>query len=461
MKTGRALSWLLVCAAILLPLSGYLGRADTSGNGTKGDTMVYESETVGGLTETEPPEEETVKEGSVFSLSRTGMNVVIIMLDRAMNEYIPYIFKEKPELSDQFDGFTYYSNVISFGGYTNFGVPPLYGGYEYTPVEMNKREDELLVDKHNEALKVLPVLFSQQGYDVTVCDPVYAGYSWDPDLSIFDGYTGICAYSLQKTIGDEQEKIPGLSTAFQRAYAVMDSLADITNITKANKNTFLFLSNDMTHEPVQLQAPNYTPTAYVDNSAHDAAQPDDRFVVNGVELKVDTAWKKSHYDVNMAAMLRLGEWFDYLRAEGVYDNTRIILVSDHGRHLGQIDELVMGGADTLMDVELYYPLLMVKDFNSRGFTTSLEFMTTADVPTLATAGVLDSPVNPFTGNPINNDEKYAHDQLVIVSHDWSVSTNNGYTYKDAWWASVKDNMWERENWTFTQDKFILKEHCLE
>ena len=144
MKTGRALSWLLVCAAILLPLSGCLGRADTSGNGTKGDTMAYESETVGGLTETEPPEEETVKEGSVFSLSRTGMNVVIIMLDRAMNEYIPYIFKEKPELSDQFDGFTYYSNVISFGGYTNFGVPPLYGGYEYTPVEMNKREDELL-----------------------------------------------------------------------------------------------------------------------------------------------------------------------------------------------------------------------------------------------------------------------------------------------------------------------------
>ena len=158
-------------------------------------------------------------------------------------------------------------------------------------------------------------------------------------------------------------------------------------------------------------------------------------------------------------MLRLGEWFDYLRAEGVYDNTRIILVSDHGRDLGQIDKLVMGGADALMDVEFYYPLLMVKDFGSKGFTTSDEFMTNADVPTLATGGVINAPVNPFTGKPINNDEKYAHDQFVIVSRDWNVNSNNGYTYKSAWWASVKDNMWERENWTFTQDRFVLKEHA--
>lgn len=45
------------------------------------------------------------------------------MLDRAMGQYVPYIFNEKPELKEQFSGFTYYSNVISFGGQTNFGAP--------------------------------------------------------------------------------------------------------------------------------------------------------------------------------------------------------------------------------------------------------------------------------------------------------------------------------------------------
>ncbi len=459
MIAKKALSWLLVCAAVLLPLAGCRGGADPSIDNVGGGS-VYVSGTDGGREETGAPPEEIVKEGAAFSFSRTGKNVVVIMLDRAMNQYIPYILKEKPALAAQFDGFTYYSNVISFGGYTNFGIPALYGGYEYTPIEMNKRDDELLVDKHNEALKVLPVLFSEQGYDVTVCDPVYAGYQWTPDLSIFDDYPAIHAYNLQGTVGSDEEIIPGLSSAFQRAYAVMERLPDLTNITNTDKNTFLFLSNDMTHEPVPLQAPDYIPVAEVDNSAYDASLPEDRFVVNGVELKVDTDWKKSHYDVNMSAMLRLGEWFDYLRAQGVYDNTRIILVSDHGRHLGQIDELVMGGADTLMDVELYYPLLMVKDFGSKGFTTNHEFMTNADVPTLATGGLIDHPTNPFTGKPIDNREKYAHEQLVLVSHDWNVNDNNGYTYRGAWWASVKEDMWVRDNWVFTEWKAILKEHRL-
>ena len=53
------------------------------------------------------------------------------------------------------------------------GTPALFGGYEYTPVEMNRRDDELMVDKQNEALKVMPVLFAQNGYQVIVCDPPY------------------------------------------------------------------------------------------------------------------------------------------------------------------------------------------------------------------------------------------------------------------------------------------------
>ena len=41
----------------------------------------------------------------------------------------------------------------------------------------------------------------------------------------------------------------------------------------------------------------------------------------------------AHYHANAAALLRLGEWFDWMREQGVYDNTRIIIVSDHGRDL--------------------------------------------------------------------------------------------------------------------------------
>ena len=102
---------------------------------------------------------EKVRATPSYNLSKDGQNVLVIMLDRAMGEYVPYIINEKPHLKESFDGFTYYNNVVSFGGHTNFGSPALMGGYEYTPVELNKRDDESLADKHNEALKVLPVLF--------------------------------------------------------------------------------------------------------------------------------------------------------------------------------------------------------------------------------------------------------------------------------------------------------------
>ena len=50
----------------------------------------------------------------VIPLSKNGQNVIVLMLDRAVGTEIPYIFNENPELVEQFDGFTYYKNSISY-----------------------------------------------------------------------------------------------------------------------------------------------------------------------------------------------------------------------------------------------------------------------------------------------------------------------------------------------------------
>lgn len=446
-------------------------------------------------------------ESPTFSLSKTGKNVVVLMMDRALGEMVPFILNEKPEIQAQFDGFTYYSNVISFGGATNFGTPGLFGGYEYTPVEMNKRDTEPLVEKQNEALKVMPVLFSENGYQVTVCDPTYAGYQWLPDLSIYDDYPEIRAYITEGRFGNGVENksvyedlrrnffcfgivrtmpvmiqgilynegnynmadydrqvienpstAKGISPEFLRGYRVITNLPAMTQITDNSGGAFLMLANTMTHEPVLLQAPDYIPQSYVDNTAYDQAQ-EGRFVVDGRKLTVADSAQMSHYHVNMAMFLRLGEWFDTLRAQGVYDNTRIIIVSDHGRYLESIRDLGIPGRDG-ESLESFYPLLMVKDFDAKGFATDDTFMTNADVPTLATQGLIDAPVNPFTGNPINSDEKTAHDQLVIMSGVWNISDNDGTTFLPARWASVHDDLWNMDNWHFYNEEVVLKEHAL-
>ena len=451
-------------------------------------------------------------EAPQFQLSTTGKNVVVIMLDRALGEYVPYLLKEKPHLKEQFDGFTYYRNTVSFGYCTNFCIPSVLGGYEYTPVELNKRNTESLAAKHNEALKVMPVSFLEEGFRVTVCDPPYANYQWIPDLSIYDDYPDIHTYitkgafgsldrwegtvvrnnrnffcfSLMKTMplvlqpwlydGGKYHRAAtaamplepqvyySLSTAegyyaeYADSYNVLHSLPEITKITPEATDTFLMMANDATHDMVMLQTPDYQISEVVDNREYDARHSD-RFTVDGRELKVENPSQIVHYHANMGAMLRLGEWLDYLRQQGVYDNTRIILVSDHGWNVAQLEELIFtddeGG---YYDVERFYPLLMVKDFGSTGFTVSDAFMTNADVPTLAMKDVLREPVNPFTGKLITDAEKYAHDQYLIASNEWDIMKNNGNTFLPAYWTSVKGDLWDRGNWSFLNEPVVLDEH---
>ena len=433
-----------------------------------------------------------------FKLSREGKNVVVIMMDRAMGCVVPYILNERPELMEQFDGFTFYPNTISFGGCTNFCSPALYGGYEYTPAAMNARDDELLGDESDEALKVLPVLFDDHGFDVTVCDPPHAGFQYIPDLSIYDEYPDIKAYNTIGMFSDNPERkdelrmrnmflysifktsplvfqnniynngmyndpdanagfdattqyitdnetAKGMNSYFMDNYTVLENLPEMTQLVDGNEDTFLFLQNSTTHEVTLLQEPYYVPTAMVDNSEYDE-QNSDRFVIDGREMNYDTEEQAKHYQTNMAMWIIMGEWMDYLRENGVYDNTRIIIVADHGRDTLQFDDMYYD--DLGIDIGYVNPLLIVKDFDSEGFTVDDTFMTIADVPTLATEGVIADPVNPFTGNAITNDEKFTHPQEITFSHEYDILVNNGYKFIPGDWYSVHDDIFEEDNWEY-------------
>ncbi len=454
------------------------------------------------------------KEPPSYTVSKNGKNVVVIMLDRAMGEFVPFLFNERPELKEQFDGFTAYTNVVSFGAYTNFGTPALLGGYEYTVENINRRADESLKDKQNEALKVMPVLFSENGFEATVFQPPYANYQWIPDLSIYDDHPQIRRYNttgafasvedeetadtfqnwqacnmrnfflyglmkasplgLQKYIyGDgnynksyvlqensvEWQTTEGSHMAkggasdFLNSYYVLTNLPQITQVSEEPTNTFLFFANDSTHDTMLLQEPEYEPRDYVDNREYDAAHAD-RFTLDGTRLDMSYAFAYAHYQCNMAAMIQLGNWFDYLRQCGVYDNTRIILVSDHGRDLKiNKDRILPDGTDT----DFFYPILYVKDFNATGFRFSDTFMTTADVPTLATNGVIENPVNPFTGNAISSDAKQGN-TYVLYSEVSDVGTNGGNQFLPGIWYRVDNrDMRDKNNWIKVAEDACLPE----
>ena len=446
----------------------------------------------------------TAEEVSI-PLTTEGKNVVVIMMDRMNSTNVPYIFNERPDLVEKFDGFTYYPNTISFGKFTNFGTPALYGGYDYTPDKINARSDESLKSKQNEALLTMPVIFSENGWKVSVVDPSYANYQWKPDLSIYDQYEDIHAYHMA---GVFNERVPVLANAGAdletrlnrnlfcygimktlpyalqsavytngeyfymnlnnqsyagnslhtqygyderhiQAHTVIEALCDVTEISQSPENCFFVIANESTHDICILEEPSYTSALYVDNTEYDEAHAE-RFTLNGTTLHMDTDYLTySDYECCMEACISLGNWFDYLRENGLYDNTRIIIVADHGLSMSQVDELLV--KDIGFDAQAVNPVLMVKDFNSTGFTTSMEFMTNADTPTLAFTGLIDDPVNPFTHNPIYQDLKSG--ELIVYSSDnVNIYTNNGNVFVDSegFWLTVHDNIYDDENWSLYQ-----------
>lgn len=439
-----------------------------------------------------------------FKLSRNGKNVIVVMMDSAISSFTPYLFQESPELLEQFDGFTWYPNTLCYGPATNTAVPAVFGGYEYVPEEMNRRTELPLAKKQNEALRLMPTLFSEAGYQVTVCNPTYANYSNVADVSIFDDLPNVNAFNLttsklQNVLSEPKElqlrawsrnffcygimkisplvfqsalyqegnyyspdwqeeaqyrfqtvrdmsQATGVSQKFIRSYGALCDYSDLTLIEDTTQNSFLITTNDTAHDLILLQEPDYTPALSVDNLEYDRTHTD-RFTWNGQTLRVTDNRQMMAYQINMAALKGLGEWFDFLREQGVYDNTRIIIVADHGRTLNCFESLSLGSED-YEDIMRFNPLLFVKDFDAHGFSRDDSFMTNADTPLLAFSGLINNPVNPATGKPLSDQAKYADEQHVFYTVDWQVNKNNGNTYLSGLWLALKNqNVLDRDNWS--------------
>jgi hypothetical protein len=405
----------------------------------------------------------------VFNLSKTGKNVVIIMLDRAQSAFVPFILEESPDLKEIYSGFVYYPNTVSFHTHTRIGVPPLLGGYEYTPREFNKRDTVPVVTKHNEALLLMPRIFEEANFEVTITDPPYPNYSSKDDLRIYDEYPGINAkvtdskytnlwikehnlgfpstgviikrnlfwYSLFKTLplafrqgiylqGDWCA--PGLmqkATLTLNGYSVLDYLPRLTGFKPQKENTALIMVNNTTHEYSFFEAPEYRPAQAVSNYGTSPYR------------------RETAYHTNMASLKRLGDWFDFLKENDVYDNTMIILVSDHGAQENYVNNIGLP-----FNLDNFNPLLMVKNVNASGeLRTDNAFMTNADVPSLAFENNIDKPVNPFTGKTISSDAK-KNPLYIAISGSLHLEGPNTtqFTLNPKMDYYVHDNIFDPENW---------------
>ncbi|MBR1938658.1 MAG: membrane protein insertase YidC [Spirochaetales bacterium] len=409
-------------------------------------------------------------EDKVYNFTKTGKNVVVLFLDRAIGSFVPQIFEENPDIAADFEDFTFYSNAISFSTNTATGIPPILGGYEYTPDKINKRKNELLREKHNEATLVMPKLFLDKGYDVTVTDPPLPNYLWKGDFTAFKPYPEIHVQDLTEKYFERFAKENGLvdnnfddencrkeiknfsilqmlppilrdlfysrlkadfsdalnvggvsATEYLAQYSTLYYLSDITAYDN-DRNTFTFIENDTPHNSLSLDKDYHLP-----------------------EYKEGSNRVTNHYDVNAASLKRVGIWLRSLKENGCFDNTRIIIVSDHGK------DLDLPAFSSFADPKIpssFGCMLMFKDFDQKEGGEDKSFMTNADTVALAIKD-LDIPyVNPFTGKEFTTEKANGID--VYTCLDWNPNhfrNNKTFNLDENQAYHVHTDIYDPANWT--------------
>ncbi len=420
----------------------------------------------------------------VFHLSREGKNVLFIFLDRAFSFYFPYIHDQFPKMEEQFKGFVYYPNTISFGRNTLLGAPAMMAGYEYSPEAINARSSEKLVDKHNESLLVLPKLFLDNGYSVTITDPPYSNYKWEGDYTPFNAYPemdvtqhyGRFSLNYKTEFSDVlswdeayestiiKKRMPLFSilkttfpivrrTLYERggyflafgnsqnteefidAYAQLYYLDKLTDF-EAEGNTYTFITNDTPHAPMFLQAPNYEPQTVVT----DRSTPlDDNPSMRDVDIH--------HYHANAASLRQVGLWLASLQEAGVYDNTRIIIVGDHGYDL--YSEHFEGFSQNMYEYSTFNPLMLYKDFDATGrYVEDESFMINADAALFAIQDLDIPTINPFTGKNMIDWVDKDGAMLYTGPGDPSHVSGNVFRHDVFRRYSVHDSIFDESNWSY-------------
>ena len=144
-------------------------------------------------------------------------------------------------------------------------------------------------------------------------------------------------------------------------------------------------------------------------------------------------------------------WFDWMKLNGVYDNTRIIVVSDHGTHWRRFDKEIEidipfknYGENT---VPLNYmldlnPMLLVKDFGSQGpLKEDWQFMSNADAIGMA------------LGDTISTAYLSSTDRILpaFVSW-WTQDMPNRTVFSLEHKYMVQESIFDANNWTMVWDK---------
>lgn len=400
----------------------------------------------------------------VNEISSNHPNIIVLMLDGFSGQHVQQLMKMDETFKDDFSGFTWYSNMITSGNVTYTSENSIVGGHESTAYEVNKRSDSVIsltdeieksyvrlantLKKDDYAAAFLNIQFGNCKNITAQADNVYCTTSEEevkslnpyylaqnPEYQSDEGFSflpvnifGIfysAPYSVRDKVyafgewaDEEAAKHGKYGNVPISNYAFLDSLIDLFKVTETAQPTYKFLATNFTHVPY----------FYVDKSCHLSNRQSTEQIYN-----------------EYCAMQNIKRLITQLKDQNAYDNTMIILVSDHN-FASSTPSIYPEKSDldysTLPGRAL--GLLMIKDFNQNApLKESNIFLSNADVPSIICSQLTDCTAYP-------KDPRIDADPNRQLIHTFTKRSHpdrhfkNSFNLHEVW--RITGSIHDRKNW---------------
>jgi len=405
----------------------------------------YKSGTKGQLFVDKKEQNNRVAVDKVIPFSQTKENVLFFIPDGLQGWYMKDLIENHPEYKEIFKGFKWYPNTVSTSNFTYASMPAMMNGNDFNIANMNAMNEESILNKYRLATENFYDRAKDYGYFFSSGKMGYSSVdydrfdnfipwwdpSWDKVLKLGSNieiwYTRFWENSLfygvplclKPLIYNERDWLMHFDESYQKnnetiPHYFVQILPNISVNTSTDKN-FIFYHSDVTHAPWNV-------------------------VENGQITK-----NVSPYRNQEKFFEDFSKWIIWLQENNVYDNTKIVIASDHGPEWYHFD----GKAEVDVPLKNYnYDkfrkdlflrlncLLLVKDFNAQEpLEEDWRTMSNADIPSIL-----------FNDNDPTQGEEQIGREIYTFLTWWHQDLKNRSKYNIRQSFKVKGNIYDYNNW---------------
>jgi len=383
-----------------------------------------------------------------ISFSKDKKNVLVFVADMFQGWYLRTILEENRDIEKELSGFKWYPNTVSITNYTSTSAPSILMGYDYTPDKLDLDSTRELKEKVKEAHLKLIEKVKSKGYNYTSTQIPYSSVDnndYGVNIPLWTDDWNFLMPVLNIGNATEQE----YSLLWQNAMFFCSPLFVKPNIyrngnwmykaSKNNENTKLtkhynllralpYISDTKSENPsfiyVWTKASHF-PWDLVDDNGkfHPNVQP---------------------YKNNKWVMEKIVNWIKWMKKNGVYDNTRIIILSDHGIRDTKVNSNIMitnpfipenPEKISLKQLLCFTPLMMVKDYNDTNkINEDWRFLSNVDATAISLSENDPTKIEP----PLDRTLTAFYVSWKIKAYSKKLPIVNSY--------EVNKNVYEIKNW---------------